>query len=58
MFHFKHAQLTDMQIQQDLKKLYPGREDGLISKWNSSKEVLINFLDTEIAKSDDMPESY
>ncbi|XP_026828146.1 uncharacterized protein LOC105286608 isoform X2 [Ooceraea biroi] len=40
-------------IQQDFKELYPGREDGLISKWDSTKEVLINFLNIEIAKSDE-----
>ncbi|XP_071576808.1 uncharacterized protein [Temnothorax nylanderi] len=40
-------------IQQDFKELYPGREDGLISKWDSTKEVLINLLNAEIAKSDE-----
>lgn len=42
-----------MQIQQDFKELYPGREDGLISKWDSIKEVLIDLLNAEIAKSDE-----
>ncbi|XP_071571495.1 uncharacterized protein [Temnothorax nylanderi] len=40
-------------IQQDFKELYPGREDGLISKWDSTKDVLINLLNAEIAKSDE-----
>ncbi|KMQ88400.1 hypothetical protein RF55_12125, partial [Lasius niger] len=40
-------------IQQDFKELYPGREDDLISKWDSTKEVLINLLNAEIAKSDE-----
>nr|XP_012215648.1 PREDICTED: uncharacterized protein LOC105668052 [Linepithema humile] len=40
-------------IQQDFKELYPGREDGLISKWDSTKEALINLLHAEISKSDE-----
>lgn len=52
-FKFKHVESINLQIQQDFKELYPGREDGLISKWDSTKEVLINLLNAEIAKSDE-----
>lgn len=45
--------LIDLQIQQDFKELYPGREDGLISKWDSTKEALINLLHAEVSKSDE-----
>ncbi|XP_011699846.1 PREDICTED: uncharacterized protein LOC105457091 [Wasmannia auropunctata] len=39
-------------IQQDFRELYPGREDGLISKWDTTKKPLINLLKAEISKSD------
>jgi len=35
-----------------IKELYPGKKDSLISKWDSTKEVLIN-LNVEITKSDE-----
>lgn len=41
------------QIQQDFKELYPGKEDGLLSKWDSTKEALIELLNAEISKSDE-----
>ncbi|XP_071573280.1 uncharacterized protein [Temnothorax nylanderi] len=40
-------------IQQDFKELYPGREDGLIAKWDSIKDVLIDLLNIEVAQSDE-----
>lgn len=43
----------DLQIQQDFKELYPGREDALISKWDSIKEVLIDLCNIDISPSDD-----
>lgn len=46
-------ELIGLQIQQDFKELYPGRENGLISKWDSTKEILINLLNVEIAKTDE-----
>ncbi|XP_024886201.1 uncharacterized protein LOC112463825 [Temnothorax curvispinosus] len=39
-------------IQQDFKELYPGREDGLMSKWDITKNALIDLLKAEISKSD------
>lgn len=52
-FKFKYVKSINLQIQQDFKELYPGREDGLISKWDSTKEILIDLLNAEIAKSDE-----
>lgn len=45
-------ELTNLQIEQDFKELYPGREDGLISKWDMTKTAVIDLLKTEILKSD------
>lgn len=44
--------LNNLQIQQDFKELYPGREDGLMSKWDITKNALIDLLKAEISKSD------
>lgn len=57
-FKFKYAELINLQIHQDFKDLYPGRETSLISKWDSTKEVLINLFNAEIAKSDVYGGSY
>jgi len=51
--NLKSFKFIKLQIHQDFKELYPGKEDGLISKWDSTKEVLINLFNVEITKSDE-----
>ncbi|XP_011859037.1 PREDICTED: uncharacterized protein LOC105556553 [Vollenhovia emeryi] len=39
-------------LNQDFKELFPGREDGLFSKWEIAKELIIELAETEISISD------
>lgn len=40
------------QLHQDFKELYPGKEEGLFSKWETAKELIIELAVTEIPVSD------
>ncbi|XP_043473400.1 uncharacterized protein LOC122505684 [Leptopilina heterotoma] len=39
-------------LNQDFKELYPGREDGLVTKWETSKAFIIDLIKKETSQSD------
>ncbi|XP_043479151.1 uncharacterized protein LOC122510795 isoform X1 [Leptopilina heterotoma] len=39
-------------LDQDFKELFPGKEDGLLARWETRKILIVNLIKKEVAKTD------